>query len=160
MKTVPLGIAGLAVLASGLFGFSSLVRAQDGDGLEPEASRALAATVDYGNDAIFQPPKHNTAFERLGLQPQQVLTITVEFPVDLAGQVITAEPLDGGILTLPEEGLIVGSDGNVTFQFQASDSCGACRVAVHQADDLNFLQLWIVDPGHPENTPPGLPGVY
>jgi hypothetical protein len=33
-------------------------------------------------------------------------------------------------------------------------------VAVHQADDLNFLQFWIVDPDHPENTPPGLPGVY
>lgn len=150
----------VVAVATGLFLLIPSVRAQDGDGMEPEASRALAATVDYGDDAVFQPPKHNTCFEQLGLQPQQLLTITVQFPVEFAGHAIIAEPLDGGILTLPEEGLFVGSDGSVTFQFQASDSCGASRVAVHQADDLNFLQFWIVDPDHPENTPPGLPGVY
>ena len=76
MKTGPFGIAGVAA-ATGLFIFASTSRAQDGDGLEPEASRALAATVDYGNDAVFQPAKHNTNFDRLGLRPQQLLTITV-----------------------------------------------------------------------------------
>ena len=76
MKIIPLARVGVAA-ATALFGFSTLARAQDGDGLEPEASRALVATVDYGNDAIFQPAKHNTNFDRLGLRPQQLLTITV-----------------------------------------------------------------------------------
>jgi hypothetical protein len=159
-KNVPFGIAIGVAAATGLFGFTALVRADDDGGPQPIVSRALAATVDYGNDAIFQPAKHATDFDRLGLDPQQVVTVTVQFPVELAGQAILAEPLDGGTLTLPEGGLIVGTDGNVTFQFKASDPFGACRVAVHQPDDSNYVQFWIVDPDHPENTPPDLPGAY
>lgn len=66
MKTVPFGIAELALLASGLFGFFFSVRAQD-DG-EPQliVSRAISATIDYGNDVIFQPAKHGTDFEQPG----------------------------------------------------------------------------------------------
>ena len=84
----------------------------------------------------------------------------MQFPLELAGQAMIAEPLDGGILTQPDNGLFVDSDGNVTFQFQAVDSFGACRIGVHQPDDTNVIELWVVDPDHPENTPPGLPGVY
>jgi hypothetical protein len=160
MKTVPFGIAGLALLASGLFGFTSLVCAQDEGEPQPIVSHALAATVDYGNDAIFQPGKHATDFDRLGMRPEQVLAITVQFPAELAGQIVIAEPLDGGTLTIPENGLFIGDDGTVSFQFQAGTSFGTCRISVHQPDDTNMLQFWIVDPDHPENTPPDLPGVY
>lgn len=160
MKSVPCGIAGLAILASGLFGFSPSVRAQDGPP-EPILSRALWATIDYGNDAVFQPAKNATDFERFGLHPQQIVTITVAFPAELAGQLMLAEPLEAGMLLgIPEEGLFVGSDGNVVFQFQAGDAFGACRISVHQPDDSNFVQFWVVDPDHPENTPPNLPGAY
>lgn len=159
MKHVPLGIAGLAFLASGLFGFTALSRAQDGTP-PPVTSRALAATIDYGNGNVFQPAKSNTAFQCLGLDPGQLLTVTVQFPSDLAGQTIIVEPLDGGSLTFPDGGFFVDSQGNVTFQFQAVDLTGLCRIAVHQPDDSNFVQLWVVDPDHPENTPPDLAGLY
>jgi hypothetical protein len=157
MKSVPVGIAGLALLASGLFGLSSGARAQG----EPQAivSRALAATVDYGGDNIFNPAKTSTDFEPLGLLPEQMLTITVQFPSELAGQPMIVESLDRGTLT-PENGLFVDADGKVTFQFQAGNAFGACRVVVHQPDDSNFLQFWVVDPAHPEDTPPNLPGFY
>jgi len=160
MKSVPCRIAGLALIASGLFGFSSSLTAQDNEEPQPIVSRAISATVDYGNDAIFQPTKHDPDFDRLGLRPQQLVTITVQFPVDLAGQVILVDPLEGGSLTVPEEGVFIGVDGNITFQFQGGDAFGACRLAVHQPDDSNFIQFWIVDPDHPENTPPDLPGAY
>ncbi len=159
MKFVPLGIVVVAA-AAGLLGFSSTLRAQSSDGTEGIVSRALAATVDYGNDTLFQPAKHGTDFEQLGLLPGQVLTITFQFPVELAGQVIIVDPLDGGTVSAPEEGAIVGADGNVTFQFQAGDAVGACRLAVHRPDDVNTIQLWVVDSEHPENNPENLPGVY
>jgi hypothetical protein len=160
MKSVPVGIAGLTLVASGLLGFTSLARAQEEDEPQPIVSRALAATVDYGNDAIFQPAKHSTDFELLGLQPGKIVNMTVQFPVELAGQAMLAEAMDGGALILPEGGLVVAADGTVAFQFQAGESQGACRIAVHQTDDSNFIQLWVVDPDHPENTPPDLPGAY
>jgi hypothetical protein len=160
MKTVPFGIAGLAVLASGLFGFTSALAQDDGQPPQPILTRALSVKVDYGNDAIFEPAKHGTDFEPLGLLPQQIVTITVAFPAELAGQFMIAEPLEGGTLTVPEDGLFIDSTGNVVFQFQAGNAFGACRVSVHQPDDSNFVQLWVVDPEHPENTPPNLPGAY
>ncbi|MEO6970856.1 MAG: hypothetical protein ABI217_08175 [Chthoniobacterales bacterium] len=120
----------------------------------------MSATVDYGNENIFQPVKHDPDFEQYGLDPQQAVTVTVQFPVELAEQVIIAEPLDGGTLTVPEEGLFVGADGTVIFQFQAGDSVGACRVTVHQPDDMNVLHFWVIDSAHPENNPAQLPGSY
>jgi hypothetical protein len=159
MKNVPVRIAGLALVASGLFGLSTVVRAQDGTPA-PINSRALAATVDYGNGNVFQPAKSNTAFQCLGLDPGQFLTITVQFPTDLAGQPMIVEPLDGGLLTFPDGGFVVDANGKVTFQFQAIDLTGLCRIGVHQPDDSNFVQLWVVDPDHSESTPPDLAGLY
>lgn len=159
MKTVLLGIAGLALVASGLFGFSTLAYGQD-DGAPPAAvSRALAATVDYGNDVLFYPDKLGTDFGLLGIRPEQPVTITVQFPSEYAGQPVAAGTLDGGAVTLPEGGLIVDSNGLAAFQFQAG-ILGACRVNVHLADDANFLQLWVVDVACPESNPLNLAGGY
>lgn len=150
----------LALFATGLLIFSSDAVAQDGGPPPPTPSRAISATIDYGNDSIFQPAKSGVDFEQYGLDPGQTVTLTVQFPVELAGQVIIPEPLDGGILTIPEDGLFVAADGTVTFQFQAGSSVGACRVTVHQPDDMNILHFWIVDTAHPENNPANLPGAY
>ncbi|MGI8891401.1 MAG: hypothetical protein ACR2G0_11540 [Chthoniobacterales bacterium] len=159
-KTFKLRVTALTFLTSACFGFSVSAHAQ-GDGEPPAiASRATLVTVDYGNDVTFQPTKHSTDFDRLGVRAQQLLTLTVQFPAELVGQLIIAEPLDGGTLYAPEDGLFIDGDGNVTFQFQTGDAFGACRVAVHQLTDQNFIQFWIVDPDHPENTPPDLPGSY
>ena len=154
-------MAGVAAATGLLLFSSSLARAQGDDGApQPIVSRALGAAVDYGNDAIFQPTKHGIDFDPLGLRPAQVVNITVQFPVELAGQAMIAEALDGGTLSLPEGGLVVAADGTVVFQFQAGGSQGACRIAVHQPDDQNVLNFWVIDPAHPENTPPDLPGAY
>lgn len=159
MKTVPLGMTIGAAAAAGLLLVCISLHAQD-DGPQPIPSRAILATVDYGSDRIFNPAKTSTDFEPLGVLPQQLLTITVQFPRELAGQAMIAEAPDGGALAIPEGGLFVDGDGMVTFQFQVDNAFGACRLAVHQPDDSNFLQFWIVDPTHPENTPPDLPGFY
>lgn len=152
-------MVGLAIIASGLFGFCTVALAQE-DEPQPILSRALATAVNYGNDAIFEPAKHGTDFDPLGLDPGQVVSVTVLFPVELAGQAMLAEAMDGGTLTLPEGGLIVAADGTVIFQYQASASQGACRIAVHQTDDQNILNFWVVDFEHPENNPSQLPGAY
>ena len=152
--------AGLACFLSIIFALSLAAPPQSDGEPEPIVSRALAATVDYGSDKIFQPSKHQTDFNLLGLDPGQTVNITVWFPAKLAGQIIIADPLDGGTIFVPETGLVVGSDGTVAFQFQAGQGPGSCRLAVHQPDDQNFINFWIVDLKHPENTPPQLAGAY
>lgn len=165
MKTIPSGIAGVAVAAGLILSvFTPPARAQDGEP-QPVISRALSATVDYGkdangNDAVFQPVKQGVDFGLLGLRPGQAVTITVQFPVELAGRLMIVEPLDGGIVTIPEEGLFVAEDGTVTFPFLAGDNVGACRIPVHQPDDMNVIHFWVIDAEHPENNPVDLPGAY
>jgi hypothetical protein len=151
---------GLACLLGIIFASTLAARAQSDGEPEPIVSRALAATVDYGSDNIFQPSKQQTDFNLLGLDPGQIINITVWFTTKLAGQSILAEPLDGGTIFVPARGLVVGSDGTVVFQFQAGQGPGSCRLAVHQPDDQNLLNFWIVDLKHPENTPPQLSGGY
>jgi hypothetical protein len=160
MKTIPPRIAGLVFFASALTSVPTSLRAQDDGPPSPIISRAIAATVDYGNGGVFNPRKSGADFERLGFDPGQQLTITVQFPLDLAGQSMIVEQLDGGLLNFPDGGFVVDSNGNVTIQFQAIDLIGLCRIAVHQPDDQNTIQLWVVDPDHPENTPPNLAGLY
>jgi hypothetical protein len=158
MKSVPFGIAGVAA-ATGLFIFLSTLHAQD-DGAPPAAiTHALAATVDYGNDVIFQPEKSGTDFGLLGVRPDQIVSVSVQFPPEYVGQPVSAGTLDGGAITLPEGGLVVDSNGMVTFQFQGG-FLGACRVNVHLADDANFLQFWVVDVDCPDSNPLGLTGGY
>jgi hypothetical protein len=157
-KSVPRGIAVVAV-AAGLLGFSTMARAQD-DGAPPAAiSHALVATVDYGNNIVYQPEKAGTDFGLLGVRTDQAITISVTFPVENAGQAVSADPLDGGLLTVPEGGLTVGTDGLATFQFQGG-FFGACRINVHLADDANFVRLWVVDPDCPDCNPADLAGGY
>lgn len=164
MKKWPLGFAVVAAATSLLLSvFTPSARAQDEP--QPVNSRALSATVDYGNDAdgnalTFPPAKQGVDFGLLGLRPSQAVTITVQFPVELAGQLIIAEPLDGGLLTIPENGLIVGDEGTIVFPFQAGELPGACRITVHQPDDMNVLHFWVIDTEHPENNPENLPGAY
>jgi hypothetical protein len=171
MKNIPPGMLVVA-LATSLALLSASLRAQDNGGppsptptpspTPPSTipSTALSATVDYGNGNLFTPTKQGVDFSCLGFDPGQSVTITVAFPTEFAGQAILAEPLDGGILTLPDGGLIVGVDGTVSFQFQVTDSPGEGRLAVHQADDMNLLHFWVIDPNNPDSIPPGTPGIY
>lgn len=163
MKKFPLGVAGLVLVIGGLLAFSPSALAQDDP--PPVVSRALSATVDYGNDAdgndiSFQPAKQGVDFVQLGLHPGQTVTITVKFPVELAGQLILVEPLDGGSATIPDDGLYVADDGTVTFPFQAISTPGAYRIGVHQPDDQNVIHFWVIDTENPENNPADLPGSY
>ncbi len=165
MKTLPFGLTGFAAATALFLLFSPPARAQGDGDPQPIVSRALSATVDYGvdangNDVSFQPEKSGVDFALLGLDPGQTVAITVQFPVEQAGQSIIVEPLDGGTATIPEGGLHVAADGTVAFPYQASPNAGACRIAVHQPDDQNVLHFWVVDPEHPENNPSDLPGGY
>lgn len=65
MKTVPFGTAGVAAATGLLILSASLAQAQD-DEPQPIVSRAISATVDYGNDAIFASAKNGTDFDRYG----------------------------------------------------------------------------------------------
>jgi hypothetical protein len=119
---------------------------------------AVAALVDYGSGVIIQPKKRDTIFAQLLLNANQTVTITLQYDPAFAGQVVIVEPLDGGIATVPEEGAMIDQDGKVSFQFQAADVPGLSRISIHQYEDGDLLQFWIIDTANPANNPPTILG--
>ena len=56
MKTVPLGIAGLALVASGLFAYHSLTLTQDDENTSGREFSRASLSVGYGNEPPCNQP--------------------------------------------------------------------------------------------------------
>jgi hypothetical protein len=156
MKRFP-PFLGLVVAASVTFAFLLQSLAQD---VPPPTAASTPAPLDATitvNPASLQPI---TAYsyagisDRIGLQSGQVITVMVQFAAANPGDVITAEPLDGGQILGKTNQFIVASDGTITFQFQACQDPGVCQVSLHNLTNEIGLQFWVLDPNNPDNNPP------
>jgi hypothetical protein len=88
-----------------------------------------------------------------GLTPNQVVTVTVQFGVQEAGQVVQASALDGGTLTVPDGGLIVDQNGNVAFQFQVGAESGLYQIELRD-DNLEMgVEFWVINSQAPADNP-------
>jgi hypothetical protein len=125
MKSTQSVIAGLICFLNVSFLPAPRVTAQSTSGSSQIASQtALSATIDIGSGTSLEPPERNNRFERVGLNPGQVANITLQFPVVMAGQPISAEALDGGQIIFAGSALTVGSDGTLSFQFDPGTAVG------------------------------------
>lgn len=106
---------------------------------------------------VFSPRKQNKAFERVGLKPGQLTTITLQFPSTMAAQTISAAALDGGAVTLSNQGRIA-ADGSISMTYKAGTGVGLYRVLVNQGDTVQIVQFWVRDIANPQNNPPVYPG--
>jgi hypothetical protein len=88
-----------------------------------------------------------------GLSPDQVVSVTVSFGAQDAGQTAHAAALDGGILTVPDEGLVVGEDGSVTFQFQVGGDPGLYQVALRDDNREIGVEFWVINNQAPATNP-------
>lgn len=116
----------------------------------------LQATITSASGAERHLPSHNYVVDRVGLGPNQMVTVTLQFPTDLSGKPVRVASLDGGEATADHrmEDLFVGEDGTLAFYFQAGSGPGLYRIMVHQEGDDYRLEFWVLDPDHPQNNPP------
>jgi hypothetical protein len=123
----------------------------------PPPLSALSAIIAFSVDDTARPNKHDGKFAQVGISAGQTVTISLQYDTALSGEVVVADSLDGGVVTVPEEGLHVDETGVVTFQYQAGETPGLCRIVVHQAGDGDTVQFWVIDTSHPGDNPPSLP---
>lgn len=144
------GLLGLALLASVGFLLAPRCFAQSPD----DSSRAQSAEVDDGSGQLpMGPTKQNGRFERISLNPLQVVSVTLHYPAAMAGQTVLLDALDGGRVIVQGRSATVDSAGNVQFSFQAGKSPGHYRIAAHQTGSSDLLQFWVIDREHPEGNP-------
>jgi hypothetical protein len=124
--------------------------------LDPLAGQPQFATVSLGLGKIVNPQRHKVTFEKVGLEPQQIVAVTLQYPVALAGRPASIEPLDGGKVITSGQNLIIGADGTLRFEYQAGANPGLYQIRVHYDVQAIALQFWVFDHAHLDNTPPVL----
>lgn len=121
--------------------------------LDPLPGQAKVATVCIGTGAFVDTRRNKFVFEQVGLQPLQVVTVALQYPVALAGTVVAIEPLDGGRVGSNGEPFRVAADGTLNFTYEVGESPGLYQVRLHYDERVIALQFWVFDAAHPENSP-------
>jgi hypothetical protein len=93
-------------------------------------------------------------FPLVGLQPDQTVQVTIQYPPDQALQTVAATPLDGGTISFPPGGTTINAAGTITFAYTATHEPGLNQVSVQQGSVELGIQFWVRDAENPENNPP------
>ena len=95
--------------------------------------------TDDGSQQIIQDDGSTTGkFEPVTVDPSASSDVALQFPVSMASKSVSIAALDGG--TVMSGSTVIGTDGSLSFSFQASDQPGVHRVVV-------------VDPNADEDSP-------
>lgn len=110
-------------------------------------SQNVTATIQFSNGQTvvtdFSDP--------IGLQPGEVVSVTIQFAPSHAGEAIKVGSLDGGRISNASSA--VSHEGLVTLSFQAAVGAGLNRVVVRHGLQTLRLQFWALSP-NPQNNPP------
>ena len=105
-------------------------------------SPAFAQTTIQGKDIDLA--SRNGKFERLALQPEQEITVTVAWPTEHKIQQVAVQGVHGGTVN-GEIGQVlkVGKNGTFTFRFKPSRSAGHDEVVCSAANVTFTLPIWV-----------------
>jgi hypothetical protein len=107
----------------------------------------VSATIQFSNGQTVV-----TDFsDQIGVQPGEVVSVTIQFTSDHAGEAIKVGSLDGGRIS--NTSTAVSDEGSVTFNFQAAGSAGLNRVLVRHGLQTLRVQFWVLG-SNPQNNPP------
>lgn len=106
-----------------------------------------------GVEPLKLPSNKQGSFALVGVRPDQLVQVSVQYPVTKTGRLIVAEALDGGQV-LVQGPLVVGLDSIIRFQFRAAHMPGINHIALRDGAQELGLQFWVLDENHPERNPP------
>lgn len=127
-----------------------------------------SATIVLPTAAYAISRSVNGLFQRVGLSPDQVAQVTVQYPSTQSLQFVKAEAMDGGLVAVnipgplqtstfgPFGGGVINANGVFTFTFKAGHTPGLYQVRLRQSDQVLALRFWVLDSMHPKNNPPAI----
>ena len=125
-------------------------------GVQPPYIPAVALLLGIVGGAappLKIPSNKQGSFALVGVRPDQLVQVSVQYPVIKTGHRIVAEALDGGQI-LVEGPMVVGLDSTIRFQFRAAHMTGINHIALHDGAQELGIQFWVLDESHPERNPP------
>lgn len=158
-------IAACATLLATIILETGTVSAQGTDGqpalpptspLLPQVEEGPEISVTYDGDRSVKAKTLNRASEQVGLWPNQLVDVSVQYGVGKAGQLIAVIPLDGGVVPGSDKKLIVGLDGVLRFKFRAGGQPGQYQVSLHEGAKEIGIRFWVLDEKDPRKNPPVL----
>lgn len=125
--------------------------------LEPSlnslADQPKLATITFSPTQVVTARRDKITFQKVGLQPKQVVDVSLRYPESVKGRRVAVEPLDGGRVLTPQQNLTVAPDGTFTFRFKAGSAPGLYQVRLHYDTEAIAVQFWVFDNDHLENSP-------
>ena len=109
---------------------------------EPAKARATV------NDKSFDlAPNQLGVFQRVYVGARSQIAVKVDYPKAVNGDPVIIQVQDGGQLdngTVVQKGEI--KDGNVAFNFRATENAGIHRVSLRKGSDVKTLDFWVGPP--------------
>jgi len=141
----------VSIFAAGLFIFAGAAPAQSEKASKIAENTTASVTLSSGQ--VVTARSRKGVLEQIGLLPNEVVDIAVQYPPEAVGHEITAEPLDGGKMIGPSKKLVVGNDGIVQLKFHAGKDPGVYQISLHDGAQELGVQFWIPDPEEPAPSP-------
>ena len=121
--------------------------------VDPLPGQPKVAAVGDASGAVVHTRRHKVVFEQIGVQPLQLVSIALQYPIALAGTIVAIEPLDGGRVGSNGEPFRVAADGTLNFTYEVGESPGLYQVRLHYDEQAVALQFWVFDNAHLDNSP-------
>jgi hypothetical protein len=117
------------------------------------------AIVSYSATQSVVAPSVDGIFQLVGLQPDQVVQVTINCETNWGLGENLIETLDGGTLVGATQSstksitVMTGGDATVNFSFQAKHSPGRNQIRIQKEDRELILQFWVLQSETPEDNP-------
>jgi len=92
----------------------------------------------------------------ISINPDETVSIQLQFPPALAGTPVIIEVLDGGAISAANQNSAIGADGGTSLQFQAGLKPGVYRMVINAGSTVSILQFWVPNATNPAANPPTL----
>jgi hypothetical protein len=137
-----------AIVSSGVPAVPPTARTSPLRALDP-----VLAAISLGPAPPIELSSKQGIFGLVGLSPDQLVQVTVQYSAPKTGRLIIAEALDGGQI-IGQAIMVVGVDHAIHFQFRAAHATGFNHIALREGSRAVGLQFWVLDTQHPERNPP------
>src|SRR5439155_19533608 len=97
---------------------------------DPAPPLASSAKITFQNQQVVTVSSASGVFDPVTVNPQDAMSVQLQFPTTTAGIAVVIQVMDGGVLGIAGRSVIIGEDGTLMFPFQVSDVPGRYRVRV------------------------------